>query len=176
MDGWMDGWMDERMQLSGSWVMGSKLLGSKHQIINASSHCGPVPVSGDLIMPPVIFSARLGLLGGSLGPSGSPWGGPRGSRDPFGIVSGCLGELQGGVGVLPGRSRGALGRPGGCSGDPLGIRWGVQGGPRCSKGCSEGPSAGSRGLFGHPWRSMKSFKLVRMLCPQLEIFCFTKPP
>ena len=121
-------------QLSGSWVMGSKLLGSKHQINKVLSHCGPVPVIGDVIMPPVTFWAPLAVLGGSLGPSGSPWGGPRGSRDPLGMVSGGLGELQGGVGVLSGRSRGALGRPGGCSGDPLGIRWGVQGGPEMLQG------------------------------------------
>ena len=114
--------------------MGSKLLGSKHQINKVLSHCGPVSMIGDVIMPPVTFWAPLGVLGGSLEPSGRPWAGPRESRDALGMVSGGLGELQGGVGVLSGGSRGTLGQPGGCSGDPLGTRWGVQGGPEILQG------------------------------------------
>ena len=114
--------------------MGSKLLGSKHQINKVLSDCGPVSMIGDVIMPPGTFWASLGVLGGVSGALREPLRGPRGSRDPFGMVLGGLGELQGGVGVLSGRSRGALGRPGGCSGDPLGIRWGVQGGPEMLQG------------------------------------------
>jgi len=83
------------------------------------------------------------------------FGGLVGRSEPSQMASGSFRGVSG-------CSQDALGVPWGGLGGARGILWASLGGsrgvPRCSKGCSEGPLPGSRGPFGHPWRSMKSLK------------------